>query len=171
MHIKKPDFPRVIQIELCSYCNAKCIMCPTKNMKRKREVMDFELFGKIVTELKERNYDGDIQTSHTGESLLVPNFVEYLELLKVGVPKAKVYLCTNGSKLDDKLGEIILAKELLDVLIISFDGATKEEYESIRKGLSFDSVRENVHRFLSNRELMGKKKPNPSSAVSPLKII
>lgn len=157
--MKLPMFPKTVQIEVCNFCNAECITCPISNMKRKREIMNFELFKKIVFELEERNFAGEILPFLNGESLLVLNFTDYLRLIKAKVPRARVTLYTNASKLNDQLGRIILREGLLDTLVISFDGATRDSYESIRRGLSFEKVKENVHRFIRHRNELKMAKP------------
>ena len=157
--MKVPGFPYRVQIELCNFCNARCITCPISAMKRKRGIMDFELFREIIDELGERNFDGFIYPFLNGEALLVSNFIDYLELIKNRVPKATINLYTNASKLDDRIGGEILRNNLLDILTVSFDGGTRETFESIRVGLSFEEVRQNVHSFVHNRNKMGKKKP------------
>ena len=48
----KPDLarPHEIDIEVTSSCDADCIMCPRKSIRRKVGPMDFDLFKKIVDE-------------------------------------------------------------------------------------------------------------------------
>jgi len=81
------DFPHKIHIELCNFCNAACINCPIPKMERKRKVMDFELFDKIIDELEKENYQGEIFPFLHGESLLIRNIVDYLRHIKKKVPK------------------------------------------------------------------------------------
>lgn len=154
-----PEFPYNVQIEVCNFCNAKCTTCPISTMKRKPKIMDFRLFKKIICELKEKNFVGQVLPFLNGESLLVPNFIDYLRFIKANIPKATVVLYTNASKLNDRLGRIILREGLLDTLVISFDGGTKESYELVRRGLSFENVRRNVHHFLKNRNELKMAKP------------
>ena len=47
----------------------------------------------------------------------------------------------------------------LDRLIVSFDGATKKTYESIRKGAKFEIVIDNVKNLIKERNAKGLKKP------------
>lgn len=49
-----PDFPLLIDIEVTSKCNLKCIMCEHTYMKRKQEMMSWEYF----TLLKLKNFIG-----------------------------------------------------------------------------------------------------------------
>ena len=52
---KRIEFPRKIQIEPTNICNARCVMCPLKDMKRKTGYMDFELYRKIIDETSIHN--------------------------------------------------------------------------------------------------------------------
>jgi len=158
-----PKFPPNIHIEICNFCNARCTICPVSSMKRKPEVMDFELFSKIICELETIDFKGQIFPFLNGEVLLVPNIISYLSLIREKLPKATVTLYSNGSRLNPELSKIIIKNNLLDFLVISFDGGTKEAYESIRQGLSFDEVRKNVHYFLEIR--------NELKAIKPKVII
>jgi len=153
------DFPPNVQIEVTNFCNAKCTICPVKIMKRKRGTMNFELFKKIIDECSKNNFKGVMFPFLEGESLLVPNFLNYLKYIRKKLPYTTINLFTNGSKLSNELGLDILKEDLLDVLTVSFDGGTKESYESIRKGLSFKEVKNNVHNFIKNKNILNKNKP------------
>jgi len=163
------DFPRAVRIEVCNFCNARCIMCPISSMQRKPRIMEMELFEKIVSELEQQRYDGWVYPYLNGEALLVPNFPDYLRLIRSKAPRAKIVLFSNGSKLTERLARILLEGDLLDLLRISFDGGTKEAYESVRRNLSFDEVRKNVHNFIELRNRLGKDIPEVTitMVVSP----
>lgn len=121
--------------------------------------MEFGLFEKIVNELSDRGFTGTILPFLHGEPLLVPDYVDYLRLIRSKVPNATVVIFTNGSKLNEELAATIIEEDLLDGLVISFDGGTKEVYESVRRNLSFDNVRKNAHYFVNCRNRALKKKP------------
>jgi len=50
---KQFEKPMSIQIETTSLCNARCLICPNKDMKRKKGTMDDKTFKKIVDDCKE----------------------------------------------------------------------------------------------------------------------
>ena len=80
--MKPSEFPSNIQIEINNFCNAKCTTCPVSTMKRKHEIMNFGLFSKIIGELEERKFSGQVLPFMNGEPLLIPNVTEYLRLIK-----------------------------------------------------------------------------------------
>ncbi len=133
-------------------------------MVRKRTMMSFELFRKIADECGRRKARRFLPFLH-GESLLVPGVVEYFRYLKKVAPETHVNLTTNGSKLTAELTEIFLTENLLDSVIVSFDGADKETYERIRVNLDWDEVRSNVLHFIRRRNQLGKTSPTVSVAM------
>lgn len=157
--IKVPEIPNNVQIELCNICNARCITCPISQMKREKGIMDFKLFKKIIGDLNTVNFKGNILPTSYGESLLIPNFTDYLSYIRYKIPESGIILFTNGSLLNTNLSKKIIKENLVDELIVSFDGGTKESYESVRIGLSFNKVKKNVHDFIKIRNNLGKKKP------------
>src|SRR4030067_549370 len=50
MRINRIPFITGITIEVTNSCNLKCKVCPTTTMKRKKGLMDFGLFKKIIDE-------------------------------------------------------------------------------------------------------------------------
>ncbi|MEE8587614.1 MAG: radical SAM/SPASM domain-containing protein [Acidobacteriota bacterium] len=159
-----PDFPDHVYVELTNICNARCTICATPGMKRKRAIMPLGLFTKIARECGQRRARKFLPFLH-GESLLVPGVTDYFRTMRRLAPETHINLTTNGSKLSAELGEEILQDELLDSMIVSFDGADKETYEKIRLNLDWDEVRSNVLRFIRRRNELGKAKPKISVAM------
>lgn len=159
--MRAPDFPTRVQIEINNFCNATCIMCPVATMKRKRETMDFALFEKVINRIKveKKSFRGWILPFLSGDPFLVPNYLDYLRLIREKLPRAKIAVDTNASRLTFEKAEEIIDEVLLDRLTMSFDGGTKKAYESIRRGLSFEKVRDNIHHFLHLKNQSKKKEP------------
>jgi hypothetical protein len=81
-----------------------------------------------------------------GEPLMHPRFIDILAMLKAKGKRVLFY--TNGSLLSGEKAAAVA--ELLtdgDSVIFSVEGGCAEEYESIRKGLKFDTVAANVAAF------------------------
>src|SRR6476619_1771315 len=141
-----PDFPDHVYVELTNICNARCTICATPSMERKRSIMPMPLFRKIVDECGRRKAKKILPFLH-GESLLVPGVVDYFRYIRKAAPETHINLTTNGSKLSADLAETFLQEDLLDSVIVSIDGGDKQTFESIRLGLSYDEVRDNVLHF------------------------
>jgi radical SAM protein with 4Fe4S-binding SPASM domain len=153
-----PSFPDQVYVELTNMCNARCTICATPKMSRKRETMDFELFRRIIDECGTHHAHRILPFLH-GETLLVPGVLDYFRYIRRVSPGSHINLTTNGSLLTGQISEAILREDLLDSLILSAEGADRETYEKIRSGLSFEVVRDNFRRFVRLRHQFGKRKP------------
>lgn len=90
-----------IEIETYNQCNGVCEFCPcNKNVdKRKPKFMDEKLFLKILSDLKEMNYEGEINLFSNNEPLLDKRIFGFLRTAKAYLPKNKLVLFSNGSLL------------------------------------------------------------------------
>lgn len=146
--------PEIFAIELTNYCNLRCVMCPRRLMKRKIGFMDFNLFKKIINQIK--GYNDYVWLHDMGESLFHPQlelFINYCA--DNGI---KPFLSTNATVLNGKNALKILNSKL-DKLLLCLDGATQETYEKIRVNSNFDKVRNNILNFLKLKKKLGKSKP------------
>ncbi len=92
------------QVETSSICNLKCVECPQRLMKRRREVMSLDIFMKILEEyiipFKDVNRNkGHIPTiilHKDGEPLINPRLREFIMLISAADPKMKIDIYTNG---------------------------------------------------------------------------
>ncbi len=159
-----PDFPDQVYVELTNVCNARCTICATPEMLRRRAIMPMDLFRKIVDECGSRGAPKILPFLH-GESLLVPGVLDYFRYVRRGAPGTHLNLTTNGSKLDAELTEEILQDGLLDSMIVSIDGGDKETFEKIRLNLDYDQVRGNVLHFIRRRNQLGLQRPHVSIAM------
>jgi hypothetical protein len=125
-------------------------------MSRSEGNMDFHRFEQIVGEMS--NFRGTMLILiGLGEPTLHPRFLEALELAKKsGINR--VLLQTNGMLLEE------IAKDLvhigLDELHVSMDGATKETFESIRRGADATVVANGVHAVITARKAAGFLRPS-----------
>ena len=65
------DFPRVVLIDTVSFCNLKCSMCVHKEMTRKKGIMPWALFTRIIDEIAETKKDARVWMVFFGEALLL----------------------------------------------------------------------------------------------------
>jgi radical SAM protein with 4Fe4S-binding SPASM domain len=159
-----PEFPDHVYVELTNICNARCTICATPAMARKREIMAFPLFRKIVDECGARRAKKILPFLH-GESLLVPGVLDYFRYIRKAAPDTHVNLTTNGSRLSVALSEEFLREDLLDSVIVSIDGGDRETFEHMRPGLDYGEVRNNVLHFIRRRNELKKQAPTVSIAM------
>ena len=126
--------PNYLQLEMTSFCNARCIMCPHIYQGNKHaEHLPMKNFGKI----KEILPYIEVAVLHgNGEPFMNPYIEDYLNIYKSY--DIQVSACTNLSIFNDRLA--CLVNESFSDLRISCDACERETYESIRKGLSFDQL-------------------------------
>lgn len=139
-------FPLELAIEVTNRCNADCIMCSRRNMKRPIGDMDLDLFKKIIDEAK--SYTELIWLHLAGEPLLHPSLFEMIAYAKSN--GVKVGLSTNAILLNKNKSSMIINSGL-DLLIISFDGATKEVYERIRRLSNYEKTLDNILYYLEQK--------------------
>ncbi|MDO9534375.1 MAG: radical SAM protein [Bacillota bacterium] len=130
---------KVLKIELTDRCNANCIFCETK--KAKGGLMPLETFKNIVIEFPEVK---EVQPQFFGEPLLHPQFIDALKFLKENNKKVVFY--TNGSLLKGDIAQKI-ASIAPDKIIFSIESDHKELYESLRRGLKWETTLENIEFF------------------------
>lgn len=125
-------------------------------MKRKTGIMEWEVFKKIVDECAELGIE-HLSMHNFGEPLLDKTFSEKVKYAKTKKIK-RVSTNTNGSLLTEKVSANLVESEL-DELYISLDGATKETFELIRKGLKYDDVEKNVLKLIEIKKQKKVSKP------------
>ncbi|MFA6142126.1 MAG: radical SAM/SPASM domain-containing protein [Candidatus Omnitrophota bacterium] len=144
-----------IRLEVTNICNANCIMCPREKMKRPQGILSMELYKRIVDEAAAAGAT-TVSLENYGEPFCDP----FLEERTIYAKRKglSTFTITNASLLDVTRAEkIVLAG--LDKLRISMYGVTKDVYESIHKGLKFETVSENVLNLFKIRNKLGSRTP------------
>ncbi len=137
--------PLFVNIETINKCNGICsFCCCNKNDDvRKLQIMDNELFKKIILDLASINYSGVITLNINNEPFLDKNLIDKLTFIRKKIPNAYSYLYTNGSVLTlQKLNQII-DNHLLDELIINNYGTKLGLNKNIEK----------IYKYLKNKKL------------------
>ena len=145
---KQFEKPMTVQIETTSFCNAQCLICPNKDMKRKKGVMDDALFKKIVDDCKEIQ-PLEIYPFITGEPFMDKEIIDRIKYINKALPNTKVKIFTNGALLNHEVIKKLLGLKI-DGIVISFNGATKETYEK-QMGLNYEKTIENI-KLLSQQD-------------------
>jgi len=146
---REPDFPAEIQVETNTACNATCVMCPYPEVSKELPPgrMDLPLYEKILDECAKEAALWRIEPFLNNEPFTDTRMVDWIRMSKQRVPHAMVTVTTNGSLVTPKVTDALIHSGL-DGIWFSFNGATKETYESIM-GLSFDKVKSNIDYLLS----------------------
>ena len=143
-------FPDTVRVETTNACNAKCVICPHRKMKRPVGYMDDVLYNRIIDECAEHNC-GNVHLHNFGEPLLDKHLAERVRYAKKKGLK-RVIIFSNGSLLTARRADELMDAGL-DEIKISFDGAAKEEFERIRPPLKFDTIVSNIKELIKTRDL------------------
>jgi len=107
-------FPHQVRIETINSCNSKCTFCPmsvnSEETKLRNVVkMDDDLFEKIIKELHDENFEGDLKFYTQNEPLLDRRITDFVKRAKKAVPKVKrIQIDTNGLLLTEELGASLI---------------------------------------------------------------
>lgn len=146
-------YPAGLFLEPSANCNLKCTTCVTVDYRtRNKGFMDFEKFRQTVDAVRPVY----LVLGGYGEPTLNKNYLDMIRYAKS--KRISVKSVTNATTLNEKMAEDIVASGL-DLLNISLDGATKETFEKIRKGASFDVVVRNIKLIVAAKKKQGKNKP------------
>lgn len=140
-----PDFPYLVTLEFTNRCNLDCLFCSRAVMTRPIGNMDIKLFYKLIEEY--RHYKTYIKVNGYGENLLHPNSLEFIKEIK---KENGLYFTSNCSILNEKIAEAFIDSKL-DVLQVSFQGLNEKDYESQRRGASFQKVIKNITELIKIR--------------------
>ena len=146
-----PSRPLNIDIELSDACNLRCSMC-VHGMDGLLNVghMDDELALKLIKEAAKLKIPA-IKFNWRGEPGLHPKIIDYIYLAKK-LGFVDIQINTNlVSFSEQKIRALVHSG--IHRIIVSCDGATKETYESIRIGSSFERLERNLRIIKEEKEL------------------
>lgn len=131
---------RSIDVEPVAKCNLECPFCQVPGWHRATETgtMGIDLFRKIIDQFPNLKH---IKLQGMGEPFLNENLTAMIRI--AGERNIKTTILTNGTLLDQSLSLDVLESKLTN-LYFSFDAATKEIYEKLRVGASFETVVKNI---------------------------
>jgi len=145
------DYPPLLQIEIASRCNYKCVFCyqSDKSFSDPKSpfmgYMDIQLFKCLIDEI-----EGNIPYitfASRGEPTLHPKFLEILEYCKGKFKDIKIN--TNASTLNKYKIEKLL--DICDTIVFSIDSPDPEIYPQIRVNGNLNRVLKNIKLFNSIR--------------------
>jgi MoaA/NifB/PqqE/SkfB family radical SAM enzyme len=155
-----PPFPKVIQIQTKSGCNARCVFCPNSLVgdRLTHGEMEWDLFTKISDEIT-RHSVTRISPYLMNEPLLDRNLGEKIcYLTDRKRPETVIKINSNGALLDEEMGERLIESGL-NRINFSIHGIRKGTYESQMVGLKLEKVLKNIDAFLELKRRKGTNKP------------
>jgi radical SAM protein with 4Fe4S-binding SPASM domain len=146
-------FPWTVQIQTRSDCNSACRICPHRIVEKllPQGEMPRPLFEKIVAECARVPHFSGYGLSLQNEPLVDPRLVDLVAHIareRPAASRAVVFLATNGIELTPRTFERLVDAGL-DFLQISINAYTREEYERLSPGRSYDTLRRNLDHLLA----------------------
>ena len=95
---------QMVEIEVFSYCNRRCLHCPNSTHDRlsKNVYMEAALYRRILKELRRVRYRGMVSFSRYNEPLADPIIYERLEEARKMLPGAVLHLNSNGDYIKEE---------------------------------------------------------------------
>lgn len=157
------QYPLHLNIELVYGCNLKCEFCAfsgslddPKHQVRRGKRISFEKYCEIIDEGVKRGLCS-VSLNGYNEPLIQQDIAEYIKYARqAGV--IDVSLHTNALLLTEQISRGLIDSDL-SMIMFSIDGFTKQTYEKVRQGSSYDTVMQNVLRFLELKKQSGRVLP------------
>jgi hypothetical protein len=119
-----------LQIENCSFCNARCVFCPYPTMTRAKGIMPMDLFRKIIDEAALIPLIDKVTIAGLGEPLIDNTLIEKLKYIRKKMDIGCLDLYTNGSLLSVKLVKEMI-KIPVSMIYVSLNAVTREKRRDI----------------------------------------
>ena len=157
----RPSFPRAVQFQTLSTCNARCIFCCHRHSPKEipHGRMADAMINKIIAECGRHKFAaGRISPCLTNEPLQdkrMPDIIRSIH--KHCGPFVKTKINTNASLLNEDMSRRLLDSGLT-YLWISVNGYSPETYRE-SMDLDFTAVMDNINVFLDMKKTLGRKRP------------
>ncbi|MDJ0835341.1 MAG: radical SAM protein [Acidobacteriota bacterium] len=135
----------LLRVDTNDACNLRCVMCYFSDPDRKpvARPMTTEMFAGMAKQMLPRTRY--LYLSCGAEPFVTAHFDKILDIAgDYNVPF--ISYCTNGLLMKDKFIEATLRNKVNEV-IFSCDGGTKETYERIRVGATWEKLNERLQAF------------------------
>lgn len=146
-------FPDTVLIDTVSYCNLQCSMCPHSKMTRKKGIMDWDLYRKIINETAVKKPEARVWITFFGEGLILKDLPERISYAKEKGLKDVVFN-TNGNLLNyENAKKMILAG--LDAIYVGVDAFREDTYSRLRVGGNLKRVVKGVLEYKKALDVFG----------------
>lgn len=139
--MKEQRWPSVVEIEVNSRCNRRCVYCPNslQNRSSTDKFMDVPLFKKIIGELAAIEFCGRLSFHFFNEPLICRDLEAMVAWARAQLPWAYLVLFTNGDLLTDRRHADLLEAGIDHFLVTrhDFDGYPERPFQSVQHPSNF----------------------------------
>jgi cyclic pyranopterin phosphate synthase len=94
----------IVGLQTINVCNRKCAYCPNSLFPPKeKKLLDIKIFEKVIDDLAKIDYNGIVAPYLYGEPLLDERLPELISYASKKLPKASLFVFTNGDYLTQEL--------------------------------------------------------------------
>ncbi len=139
-------FPRIIQFQTHSYCNAACIICPYGEVHKKHDngYMDDQLIDKIIHECTQQQDTAyEFLPFLMNEPTMDERIPAVVTKIKQRSPQSAVSIYTNGSSKQKAFWNKLL-ESAPDTIVFNANSIDRNEYRRITRNLSYDDFLANI---------------------------
>lgn len=148
---RRLPYPCGLLIDIHSYCNAECIICPYPQLSKKNTmgIMQWDLYKKIIDDYSQMmdiySFKGVLGYCQMGEPFIVKDIAKWTKYaIDCGI---LLYFNTNASLLYPDILHSLLDVGFTGRFNISFHGMTKEVYEKTMH-LDYENTMKNINYLL-----------------------
>lgn len=135
-------YPRNIELEITSRCDKKCLFCEHTYWNEPKWDLTYENMIHITSQFPKLKW---VNLTGEGDSFLNHDYLHIIKHLKSR--SVAVYLVDSFDLITKDIAEK-LVEFGVDGIYISFDAATKDTYEFIKKGCEFERTLENISNLI-----------------------
>ena len=155
--------PRIVHIETRTRCSGRCSFCLASVLTdpRNDELMNMDLFLKIINDLKEINYNNRLSLYNNNEPLLDKRIFEMIKISRKELPNSFIEIKTNARSLTfEKLLELFNSG--LDYLYIN-DYVDEKAYKLKKFSKRVESLKNEIRK---TRRFKGTNEDNTFERIS-----
>lgn len=141
--------PLMIELENTNFCTNSCVICPNKNLTRKRQNMDMAIYRKILSDYDSIGGGELLIAPQIGDALCDNKLIEKLKIAKDINFTTSIY--SNGmliNKLSDEDCKYLVSN--IDYFYVSIYGINKNEYNIMTNRNTYDDLIKNIQRIARN---------------------
>ena len=163
--LKRNPYPKQLLVDIHSYCNAKCKVCPYDSLRKKNPmgVMEDDLFAKIIDEFAQlsraNHFQGRVIFCNMGELFVRPTMaierVDYV--IKSGL---EFNIQTNASLLYPSVLNKLKQTGFMGTFTVSFHGISPDVYNN--------SMGLNIKDTLNNLEYLRRNYPRERIVIQSI---
>jgi len=150
--LNRPPYPKQMIVDIHSFCNAKCAICPYDDLKSKNKMgmMDESLFVKIIDDFshlsKIYKFNGNVIFCNMGELFFTKDVIERIKyVLKSGL---RFNIQTNAALMSDIMVDRLLESGFSGAITISCHGISPDVYQHVM-GLDIRATLKNIDYLIS----------------------